>query len=487
MEDRALKGVPWTLLTFGAGKVITLITTVALARLLEPKDFGIMALALLAYGFLGILRDLGLGAAVILRQDYDDVALGTVLTLMLLTSIAVTAFVAATAPIAAWALDEPRLNSILPALASTNVFALFGAFYDSLLQRELEFQKRFAGQMAQSIGFLVAGVGGALAGLGVWSLVLAQLVSMIAYAGVTYAVSPRHIPPRFDRGHARDAFSTSSGFLVQGGLAWAIHNVDYLVVGRVLGATSLGYYSMAYRLAELPYYGIADPIAKVTFPAFARMRMRGEEVASTFLGSLRIVALTTCLIGVLLSAAAEPFTAVVFGDQWLPMVGVLAVLGIWAAVKPVEATLGWLVNSFGQAAMLARASAILLVPMLVALVLLADEGLTMVGLIVLAHGLASGVASSIISARRADMPIAMQLGVLWPIVAAGTVTWAVARLAADQLADTGDVAALAGSVAAGTAVFVVAVTLLAPTTPRFVTRQARRMLRGAPEASAGTP
>jgi lipopolysaccharide exporter len=486
MEDRALSGVPWTLTTFAAGKVITLVTTVALARLLEPTDFGVMALALLAYGFLGILRDLGLGAAVILRQDYDDVALGTVLTLMVLTALVVTAVVAATAPVAAWALDEPRLNSLLPALASTNVFALFGAFYDSLLQRELEFRRRFAGQMAQSIGFLVAGVGGAAAGLGVWSLVLAQIVSMIAYAGVTYAVSPRHVPPRFDRAQARDAFSTSSGFLVQGGLAWAIHNVDYLVVGRVLGATALGYYSMAYRLSELTYYGIADPIAKVTFPAFARMRLRGEDVTATFLAGLRIVAITTCLIGVLLSAAAEPFTAVVFGDQWLPMVGVLAVLGIWAVVKPVEATFGWLVNSFGHASMLGRVSAVLLVPMVMALVLLADEGLTMVGLIVLAHGLASGVASAAISARRADVPVAMQLAVLWPIAAAGAATWAVARLVADQLADVGSVAALAGSVAAGAAVFAVALSLLAPTTPQFVTRQARRMLRGAPGATAGT-
>ena len=483
MEDRAISGVPWTLLTFAASKVIMLIATVALARLLDPADFGVMALALLAYGFLGIIRDLGVGAAIVLRQDYDDHALGTALTLMVLSAVAVSLFVAATAPAAAWALDEPRLNSLLPALAATNVFALFGGFYDALFQRELEFGKRFAAQMAQSLGYLVAGVTAAWAGMDVWSLVVAQAASLIAYAAVAYAVAPRHIAPRFDRAEARDALSTSSGFLVQGGLAWANQNVDYLVVGRTLGATPLGYYSMAYRLSELTHFGIADPIAKVTFPAFARMRLRGEDLAPAFLSSLRIVALSTCLIGVLLSGAAEPFTEVVFGEEWLPMVGVLAVLGIWAAVKPVEATAGWLVNSVGHAATLGRISAVLLVPTIVVLVLVAEEGLTMVGLVVLGHGLTSATAVAVICARRAGVTVGRQLGVLWPIAAAGAATWVVTRLLADALADGAAAAALVVSVAAGCLVFAGVVSVLAPSTPRFLTTQARRVLRRAPDAA----
>lgn len=476
MEERAVRGVPWTFLSFGATKVVMLVATVVLARLLEPADFGLMALALLAFHFFGLLRDLGLGATVVLRQDFDRAAQGTVLTLMLVTALAMTILVAATAPLAALALDEPRLNSILPVLAATSLLGAVAWFFDSVMQRELEFRRRFAGLMSQTLAYAGVAIALAAAGVGVWSLVLGQVAGMAVYALTFTLLAPYRPRPAFDRKIAREAVSTGGGFLAQGGLAWVHQNVDYLVVGRILGTAPLGYYSMAYRLSELTHFGIADPIAKVTFPGFARMRHRGEDVSRVYLATLRLVALITCPIGAILSGTAEPFVAALFGEDWLPMIGVLAVLGVWAGVKPVEATAAWLLNSIGEAWLLGKVYGLLLVPSVPLLVVAADSGITAVGWVILAEGIASLAIVMVLIGRRSGISLPSQWRVLWPIVAAAAAAWLASRGAADLTAPLASAATLALGVLAGSAAFIAVVSVLEPGTIRFAVRQAARAL-----------
>jgi lipopolysaccharide exporter len=474
MEERAIRGVPWTFLTFGATKLITLATTVVLARLLDPTDFGLMALALLAFGFLGLLRDLGLGATLVLRQDFDERAHGTLLTLMIATAVGVSVLVAASAPLAAALLDEPRLNSLLPALAATSVFASLAWFYESLLQRQLDFRRRFVGQMTQTLGFGLSAIPMAVAGLGVWSLVLGQVASMVAYSGVYLLIVPYTVRPAYDGRVARDAFTTGRGFLLQGWLAWVIQNIDYLMVGRILGTAQLGYYSMAYRLSELTHFGIADPLAKVTFPAFARMRHEGRQIAGAYLSALRLVALAVILIGAVLSGAADPFTRAVFGPEWAPMVGVLAVLGLWAAAKPLQATVGWLLNSAGHAGALAMLSAAVLVPEIPLLIVAAHESTAAVAAVVLGETLVTAVAAGLLVQRRVGVTMAAHARVLAPLVAAGAVAWAASRTVTEVTDGISPVVSLALAAAAGAAGYAAVIRILQPDTFTFARQQLRR-------------
>ena len=484
MEERAIRGVPWTFLSFGATKIITLAATVVLARLLDPADFGVMALALLAFGFLGLFRDLGLGATLVLRQDLGERAYGTILTLMLATAVGVSLLVAASAPLAAALLDEPRLNSLLPALAGTTVFGSLAWFYESLLQRELDFRRRFVGQLTQSLGFALGSIPFAAAGLGVWSLVLGQVISLVAYSGVYLLIVPHRVRPVYDRDIARDAFTTGRGFLAQGWLAWVSQNVDYLVVGRVLGTAQLGYYSMAYRLSELTHFGIADPIAKVTFPSFARMRHEGREIGSSYLSALRLVALAVVLIGAVLSGAADPFTRTVLGAEWVPMIGPLAVLGVWAAAKPIQATVGWLLNSTGHAGTVAAVSAVALVPEVPLLIVAAHESTTAVAAVVLAETVLAALAAAVLVQRRIGLALRSQARVLAPLIVAGAVAWLASRGVASLTDDAAALASLALSVLAGVAGYAASVRLLEPDTFGFAREQLRRAFgRGAQVAA----
>lgn len=477
MDERAVRGVPWTLLAYAATKLVNVGTTLVLARLLVPADFGLVALAWLAVGLVSVLRDLGLGATLVLRQDLGPREQGTVLTLMLVIGAACAALVAAASPLVADAFGEPRLAGVVAALAGTLLVGGLTGFYEALLQRELEFRARFASQMTQAGLYALVALTLAAAGVGVWSLVIGQIAGILGYAAILVALAPYRVRPAYERTAAVDAIRTGWGFLGQAALAFVQQNADFFAVGRVLGAAPVGFYSMAYRLAELPYVGIADPIAKVTFPGFARMRARGERIDRSFLSVLRLVALVTCPLGILLSACAEPFTEAVLGEKWLPLIGPLSVLGIWAAVRTVQVTLAWLLNSVGEAGVMALVSAAVLVPLIPGLLLAADGGgITAVAWVMLGDMALSLGSLATLTASRAEVGIADQWRAVRPAIIALAPCWASAWGTAQALEGAAPIVALGASALVGAAVYLAVLRLAFPGVIATSIEQLRRTL-----------
>ena len=150
VDDKAIRGLPWTVMTYAGSKAIALASTVVLARLLTPGGLGTVALRVLAINLLAIFRDLGLGAALILRQDLDRRAQGTVLGLMLGLGALMTALVVALTPVAADIFRHPKLEDILPPMALTLLIGSYSWFYEAVLQRKPRVLRRFMAVIAMS-------------------------------------------------------------------------------------------------------------------------------------------------------------------------------------------------------------------------------------------------------------------------------------------------------------------------------------------------
>jgi lipopolysaccharide exporter len=480
VEDKAIRGIPWTFLGYLTNKVITLGTTLVLARLLVPADFGLVALALSAIVILSLFNDLGLGASLVVRQDLDLAAQRTVLTLMLVMGAAVAALIAALSPLAAKAFREPRLAGILAVLASTVLFGGLSWFYEALLHRELEFSRRFVTEIVQTLTVAVSTIVLAALGAGVWSLVVGQVAGSVAYGAALVTLAPYHVKPGFDRAVARDVLSTGRGFLMQAGAAYLHDNVDNMVVGRSLGAAQLGFYSMAFRLGDLPSQAIVDPVATVTFPGFARMRHRGEDIVPSYLSALRLIALAACPLGVVLSATADPLTRALFGERWLTMIGPLSVFGLWAALRPLQTTVAWLLNSVGHALStgLVEGFALLaLVPLLIVAATLG--GVTAVAWTMVFNVTMVLLALSLVARRRTGLSLGRQWRALRPVVIACPLSWAAARAVAESTAGSPGGVSLACSAAAGILAYAIAVTLVEPGTLRRAATQLGRTARRA--------
>jgi PST family polysaccharide transporter len=478
MEEKAIRGIPWTFLTLAGSRLVQILGMVVLARLLVPADFGLVALALTISIFLGLVASLGLGGVFVVEQGLDERAKGTYLTLFLVMGALLALVMAALAPAAARAFHEPRLDEVVLAL-SVMVFFSGGLnwFYEALLQRELEFRGRFLAQMVQA--FTYTGVAFLLAalGAGVWSLVGGQIVGAAAYAVALLSVAPYRVRPAFERAAAARGIGEGRGFLVQTVSSFAAQNVDIVVVGRMLGAARLGYYSMAVRLSELPNWTIAESVARVTFPGFARMRHRGEDVVPAFLSALKLVAFATCPLGILLSGAAEPIVDVVFGPRWEGMIGPLAVLGIWGAVKPVRNTIAWLLNSVGQQALLGRVSLALFAALVPSAYLGARAGgITGVAWVVLGESAAATLALAWYARSRAGVPLGRQWSAVAVVALACAVAWPACRLAAEAADGLAGVLALGLPLAAGLAAYLAVILLADPGLPGHALGQARRMV-----------
>ena len=480
MEDKAIRGVPWTLLSYGANKTVLLLSTVALARLLPPRDFGLVALATIAVTFLAMIKDLGLGGTLIVRQDLDARSRETVLGLMVAGGLVMAGAAAlAAAPLAAF-FDEPRLTGVLLGLTPMLVIGGFAGFYEAVLQAELEFRRRFYALMAQALTIAAVSVGAAVAGAGVWSLVAGQVVGLLVFAVMVRALARERIRPRLHRDRAREVMAVGKGFLVQSGAAFLRANADYVAVGRAFGSGPLGHYSMAWRLADMPYQAVTDPVSRVTFPAFARLRAAGQSIADPYLKVLRLMTLVCVALGAMLSAAAEPFTLAVFGEDWRPMTAPLTVLGLWAVVRAMESTTAWMLNAVGLAGISGAVSVGILVVLVPGLVLAASLGTpTTVAAVVLADALLSLTVLALVAHRRAGIRLADQWAAVFPVLAAAVPAWIAARVAASGI-DASPWLALPAAVAVGLAAYLAAIRLLHPPLLRDALGHIGRTLRPQP-------
>ncbi len=462
LDSRAVRSVPWTLLTYAGNRGIGFIGSIVLARLLLPSDFGLIALAGSVTLLLTHLRDLGLAATLISRHDLSKHAQGTILTMMIALSIALGLVGVALAPLIARAFGEAELTDVVRALSFTVCLGCFHGFGEAQLQKHLQFRGRFIVLVGQAAVYsAVSIVLAATTGLGVWCIVLGRVAMSAAGTVLSFVcAAPYWVRPRWNAAEARDAFNTSRGFLAQVLLHFIRNNSDYVVVGRYLSTAEVGFYYTAYRLAELPFAAISDPVSRVTFAAFSEMRSRGEDIRGAYLSVLQLVAVVSVPLGIVLSTAAEPFTLAVLGEKWSPMVGTLSILGIWAGLYPLQNTASWLLNSSGAPGALAKINAALYPPFLAAIVLAASgPGIEAVAWTIVGYTLVALAVVWIVCRVRAGVPVSHQLRAVWSPVLACVPAWLVGYAVAGAL-DGEPWLGLIGTAAACLACYAAALSLL---------------------------
>lgn len=354
LATKALRGVPLSIAAYVAGRGLSVVGTIVLARLLAPEDIGLVLTGVLVNIAVSTLTDGGFGLTLVVLPDLDNRMIGTVLTCVLAMSALITGAVVAGSGVVATAFDQPRLEEIMPWLALAIPFSTLSWFFSNLLQRDLYFGRRFAGQFALAAGYVGVAIPAALAGAGIWALVAGQLTGAVLSALVGWAVTPRRVRPRFDPTSAREAFRTSRAYLGQGIVSFLSENLHLVAVAGLLGARPMALYSMSYRLTELPTKALAHPVSQATFPAFAHMASQEDEQRRrAMLISLRYVALAGLPLLATLAVLADPFVEVILGPDWEGMQGILATLCIWGAFAMPSATMSWYVNALGDADWLA--------------------------------------------------------------------------------------------------------------------------------------
>lgn len=356
ITQKATRGMGWNYLSFGMGKILSLITISILAHLLPPQNFGLVALAALTVDYLSIFSDLGLGAALIQRKHSVGESANTAFVLNLLAGILLTIITFLLAPFAADFFKEGQITIILRWLGLTFLLNSLGSVHNTLLQRELNFQKKIIPELGNTISKAIVSIGLALSGFGVWSLVIGQLVGTGIASALLWIVLPWRPRLSWDKVIAKELFQYGLSIMGNNALSIWEDSFDYLIIGRIYNSALLGIYTLAYRLPQMLVINILWVMTAVLFPAFSSLQDEKDALKRSFLSIVRYVELLVTPICIGMFVAADPIIRVVFGEQWVDSIPVMRVLSLYALVISIGFHVGDIYKAIGRPDILIKIS-----------------------------------------------------------------------------------------------------------------------------------
>jgi O-antigen/teichoic acid export membrane protein len=311
-----------------------------------------MAVLLAIQAIANLFAQAGLSAAIIQRTDVSRRALDSLYWLNVVLGAVVSVIVAALAPLVGNWFNMPQLAHTMPIFAVTIFFAAAGAQYLALAQKSLEFRSIAMIELSAAALSATVSVGLAVAGAGLWALVAGVMsgsfLSMLAWVirGTRRNGRPRLV---FDTNEV--AGLISFGLLRFGAMLanTIVSRADQLIVGAVLGAQSLGIYSVAIRLVMQPVERINPIVSRVMFPIFSRFQTDRNLVRRGYLSVIRLLSAVNAPVLIGVAATAQWLVPTVLGDQWLGAVPVVRILAVYAFFRVVINGGGSLILGLGKA------------------------------------------------------------------------------------------------------------------------------------------
>jgi O-antigen/teichoic acid export membrane protein len=351
LKQRAVAGVKWSGISMGAVTALQFVTLAVLARLLSPADFGLMGMIMVVIGFALAFADMGISNAIIHRQDATRDQLSSLYWLNILAGVIVFFVVCASTPFVVGFYREPRLPNLLYLTALIFLITPLGQQFQILLQKELKFDGLAKIEIASSFINSAVAIGSALAGYGVYSLIFGQLAATTVKVALLCGVGWRNWRPSFHFAK-RDLKGYVCFGLYQMGersINYLNSNLDYLLIGSMLGASALGYYTLAYNLIIKPSTTINPVITKVAFPVFSRIQNETEKLRRAYLKVLQLLAIVNFPMMFGLAVVAPVAVPVIFGEQWLPSIILIQILTIVGLLRATGNPVGALLLAKGRA------------------------------------------------------------------------------------------------------------------------------------------
>lgn len=331
-----------------ASGLLKLASTVILARLLDPTDFGLIGMVLAVTAFATIFRDLGLSTAALQATHLSAPQQSTLFWINAIVGTGLTLLVAGMAPAIAHLYQQPAL--VGPTLLMSTMFAIagLGSQHSAHMQKRMRFGPRMVAILSGSLASLVVAVVMAMAGQRYWSLawsvVAGSAVTTLLFILLSNFKLTRPAPVTDVRPLLRFGGHVAGFEFVN----YLHRNLDKILVGRFAGAETLGLYGRAYQLATLPISLLRQPIVAVALPTLSRLGDQPEATKSYFIRVTSVLGFVTLPVMALIGVAAEPLIVVALGETWREAVPLLQLLAIAGFIQPVVSLRGTLLLALGR-------------------------------------------------------------------------------------------------------------------------------------------
>ena len=485
LRRRLTAGVAWAVIEVWGQRLASLGIFLVLARLLGPEAYGLvrMAVAVTALGDVFITSG-GWSEALIQRKDLEPEHGAGVFWLLVPLALVLTAACVAAAPLAAAFFDRPAVAGLVVWLSLTLPLGALTAVPTALLRRELRFRTLALRSHLATIGGGAVGIGMALTGWGIWSLVGQQLAQRVIGVLVLWTAHPWRPAPRLSWRHVRDLGSFGLLSLGDRLLLMVDGLLPRLLIGHFLGAAPLGHFLLARTLLELLTELLVHPLSRVAMPAFARLQGQTARLRDVLAVGTRAASLVAFPSFLGLAVVAPELVPVAFGAAWSPSVPVVQIVALVGLIFPITNLGVALLRGLGrvgwQLGLTLVASALL-----AALMLLASHSIVAMAWAVCARAYAMLPLRLATIQRAAGIPVAGQVARCLPVLLAALLMAAAVFAWRTALAGTlPPVALLATSVLVGVVNYG-GMALLVERAPLREARDIVRSLRPSSAAAAG--
>lgn len=345
---RAVRGVAVTLSSQSVKFVLQFGSIIILARLLTPEDFGLVAMVSVFVNFLNMFKDFGLSQAVIQSKEIKRGEVSSLFWINIGICLCISLSMLVVAPGVAEFYGREELVYVTILLGSGIALQSVGLQHRALLIRTMQFVKVEVVELVAMFGALGVAISLATAGYTYWALVW-QAVSQALILSLGYIIACRWLPGKFSSfRECLHLFRFGGGVFSSNLVNYFSRNTDNILIGRFIGANSLGLYSKAYQLLMLPMQQVTGPVTKVALPLLSRLQNDAIEFRRNYLRFLTLVTVINVPIIIYLGVFADIVVETVLGAQWLGMVDVFRCLVPAALMGATNVAVGWVLMPLGR-------------------------------------------------------------------------------------------------------------------------------------------
>ena len=335
LADRITSGAVWMILFKLTERSLGLISTIILARLLTPDDFGLVAMATTVIALLEVFTMNDFGSAIIQNQNATRVHYDTAWTMEMIIGVLACSSIAILAFPASHFFGDERLAPVLLVLS---IYPLLDGAYNMGcidFRRNLEFRKEFALQVTRKLSGILISIPIAFATRNYWALIGGLLAGRVGALIFSYCLHP--FRPQFSLGAVKEIWQFSRWIMANNALAFLNGRGSHLLMGRLGSPTALGLYSVSFDIANLPTSELAMPINRAVFPGYARIQDDGARLKAGFLRVFSAVVLVTMPAGIGLALVAPTLVPLLLGNKWSAAIPVMQVLAVGGAILALQA------------------------------------------------------------------------------------------------------------------------------------------------------
>ncbi len=337
LKQQAISGAKWVGVSNVIVTFLLFLRITVLGRLLEPSDFGLMSMIMVAINFALVFSDIGISKAIIYKQDISREQLSSLYWINILVSIIMMGIVIGIAPLVASFYNESRLVKLLVYTSVIFPITAIGQQFQVILEKELIFDKLSFAEIISVIIGTASSIIFAFQGYGVFSLIIGQIINTTVRMIIVLVIGLNIYKPKLYLSFNNLKEILRFGLFQMGerSIDYFAGNLDYILIGRFLGAKILGEYFFAYQLVLMPLTKINPILTKVAFPVFSKKQTENHVLNKGYIELSRLIAhiIIPALVGIaVVSPVAVPL---LFGGKWsntIILIQIMVILGIFKAL-----------------------------------------------------------------------------------------------------------------------------------------------------------